>query len=330
MPRFTDQQNAALEFYKTRGPLTDIGRYTDQISGLPNDVAALARVTQNLIVHDMWLARYGVELSAEHVCQQSTPSMENVLRLALEIKRGPLASNDRTPSEKVIACCREFSSLLCAFLRAKGIPARARCGFAAYLAKDGYYEDHWICEFWNGEGWQRVDPQIDTLQLNSIQSWAKAAEDARDGYRKMLLDLDPMNVGEAQFMLAAKAWQLCRANQTDPARYGISCDPTMFGLQTLYGMWFIRGNLLRDFASLNKVELVPLVSGLEREKGYWDSWRLMSAKDVELGEEDWKLLDRIAVLTLDPDKNLEEILDMYESNAELRPTKRILGSQSLS
>lgn len=330
MSRFDDPRSSSLEYYKVKGPLTDIERYADQVSELPGDAISLARITQNLIVHDMWLARYGVELSAEHVCQQSTPSMEDVLRLALEIKQGPLASNDRTPSEKVIACCREFSSLLCAFLRAKGIPARARCGFAAYLAKDGYYEDHWICEFWNGSLWQKVDPQIDTFQLNSIQSWAKAAEDARDGYRKMLLDLDPMNVGEAQFALAAKAWQLCRANQMDPARYGISCDPTVFGLQTLYGMWFIRGNLLRDFAALNKLELVPFVSGLEREKGYWDSWRLMSAKDDELADEDWKLLDHVAVLALDPDKNLKEILDMYGSNAELRPAKSILGSWSLS
>lgn len=326
MPHLNDQQSSVLEHYKTKGPLTDVGQYADQISGLSSDAASLVRVTQSLIVHDMWLTRYGVEFSSDRVCPQSTPNMEDVLRLALEIKQGSLASTDRSSSEKVIACCRELSSLLCAFLRAKGVPARARCGFAAYLAKDGYYEDHWICEFWNGDCWQKVDPQIDAFQLSSIQSWAKTAEDARDGYRKMLLDLDPMNISEKQFVLAAKAWQLCRANQMDPTRFGISCDPTMFGLQTLYGMWFIRGNLLRDFAALNKVELVPFVSGLEHEKGYWDSWRLMSAKDDELADEDWKLLDHVATLALDPDKHLKEILDMYGSNAELRPTKSILGS----
>ena len=59
--------------------------------------------------------------------------------------------------------------LLCSILREQGIPARTRCGFATYF-QGGWFEDHWICEYWNYQEkrWMRVDSQIDDIKLVSL------------------------------------------------------------------------------------------------------------------------------------------------------------------
>ncbi|WP_269803231.1 transglutaminase domain-containing protein [Streptomyces sp. Go-475] len=49
----------------------------------------------------------------------------------------------RPPEHRVVGTCRHFAILACAFLRARGIPARARCGFGTYCA-EGRGLDHWI------------------------------------------------------------------------------------------------------------------------------------------------------------------------------------------
>jgi len=65
-----------------------------------------------------------------------------------------LASDDRhlvvaRPVEKrLVSRCRNFLLLPLAMLRAKGVPARARCGFGTYF-NPGYFEDRWVCEYWS-------------------------------------------------------------------------------------------------------------------------------------------------------------------------------------
>jgi hypothetical protein len=53
---------------------------------------------------------------------------------------------------------------LIAALRAKGIPARGRCGFGAYF-NPPFFEDHWVCEYWDAdkERWILVDTQFDEV-----------------------------------------------------------------------------------------------------------------------------------------------------------------------
>ncbi|MDT0352519.1 transglutaminase domain-containing protein [Pseudonocardia charpentierae] len=70
----------------------------------------------------------------------------------------------RPPDQRLACRCRNFTLLLLGPLRAKGIPARARYGFAAYV-NAGHYEDHIVCEYWNAseERWQLVDAQLDEV-----------------------------------------------------------------------------------------------------------------------------------------------------------------------
>jgi hypothetical protein len=79
-----------------------------------------------------------------------------------------------------------------------------------------------------------------------------------------------------QFVIGGRAWQLCRNKQADPDH---------FGILDLHGLWFVRGDLVRDVASLNGVELLP-----------WDCWGIIEKS--ELGDPaDLTFLDHLAGLT---------------------------------
>lgn len=297
-----------LQYYRTPGVITTLTKYKEFLEWLTDDIRAIVQVVQGLIVHDLWLERYGTALRKEQCCDVNIAYMEDLLDKAMSLDNRSLAIS-RPPEKRVIACCREFATLVCAILRHKGIPARSRCGFSTYLALPGYFEDHWICEYWHVQEhrWVKVDSQIDPFQQSFI------------AMRGNPLDLTP-----SEFLVAGEAWKTCRQQQADPEKFGIACDPEHFGLDTLYGLWFIRGNLLRDFAALNKIETVPFLAWVAKHLT-WDSWRLVAAKDEELSEHDYALLDSIAEFSCDPDVSFEQLQEFYQSHPDLQPPQNIIA-----
>ncbi len=296
-----------LQYYATPSDITSIAKHAPFVDWLTDDVRAIVQVVQGILIHDSWLDAYGATFNDDQRYDQNGLLMETLLDKAVELDDRSL-SIPRAPDRRVIGCCREFATLLCAFLRHKGVSARCRCGFGAYFMETGTFEDHWVCEVWDVEKgrWLLVDPQMDPLQQSALS-----------------LGFSPLDLPREQFVVAGEAWRRCRAGEADPDAFGIGCDPEEFGLPTLYGLWFVRGNLMRDFASLNKVETVPLLMRLWRGLT-WDSWRLVGAADAELKDEDLALLDTIAGLTLDPDARFEELRQLYTSLPELRPPGEIL------
>ncbi len=71
----------------------------------------------------------------------------------------------------------------------------------------------------------------------------------------------------------------------------------------MHGTWFIAGNVLRDLASLNRMELLP-----------WDSWGLMTGPDGTFGAEQTTLLDRVAALTLAGDGAFSDVRAIYDDD----------------
>jgi hypothetical protein len=129
--------------------------------------------------------------------------------------------------------------------------------------------------------WVRFDPQLDELQR---------------GVLGITFDVNDMPAGT--FVPAGEAWQMCRRGQA---------DPDTFGIFQWHGMGFIRGNLLRDLAALNKLEALP-----------WDFFGLMTKPDEALTADDLALLDRVADLTLGGDAAFAEARALYETDARLR------------
>jgi len=137
-------------------------------------------------------------------------------------------------------------------------------------------------------------------------------------YKKMLSNLDPLNVTTDHFINAGLAWKQYRQGRVSPNRFGIDDEPLKYALNSLYGPRYMRGQLLRDFAALNKIECAPFLVRLKFGED-WKAWRLMSADDDELENHDLKLLDHIADLCADPGGRLEEINKLFQETPDLQP-----------
>jgi len=263
--------------YASNGIITNPGKWGGQLASLPTDIAALVKTIQGLVVHVHWAERYGLKLSAQRRAEVQLRKTEPMLQRILELDARPLT--ELRPLEKRLAGnCRDFSTLLCSILRSQGVPARARCGFATYFWPEKY-EDHWVCEYWRQEEgrWILVDAQIDALQQQVLG-----------------IDFDTLDVPRDKFVVAGKAWYMCRQGEADPGDFGI------FDMR---GLWFIRGNLVRDIAALNKMELLP-----------WDSWGLADCRDEDLTPDDCQLLDKLAQATMADPTNDELIRKLYEDD----------------
>ncbi len=312
-----------LEYYSQPGEITRLDKYNDFTQWLSADPGAIYQVAQGLIIHDMWLDKYGIEFKRENFYTQKTAYMQDLLDKALELDNSNLAI-PRAPDKRVIACCREFATLMCALLRSKGIPARSRCGFAVYFGWTGEFEDHWYCEYWNGNSWIMMDPQLDPLQESLVKYWASLNEKQSIVYEKNIKSFNPRNLTREDFYTAGRVWKLCRERKLDDMKCGISSPiRPEWGIDSLYGLWFVRGNLLRDFASLNKVETVPYLVRISKGMN-WRSWRLIGVSDKDLTDIDWHLLDEIAELTADADNNFTKIRDLYTSNPDLTVPEEII------
>ena len=246
-----------LDYYSTPGPMTRLGPGSDAFQGLPTDPMALGPVVQGLILHEFWAERYGVEIPPARADEVETRTASAMVELILRLDPAPLGV-PRPPDRRMIGNCRHFSVLSCALLRRQGVGARARCGFATYFEPDRYI-DHWVVEHWEPTlaRWRRVDNQLDDVQREALG-----------------LDFDTTDLPAGTFLDAAEAWQLCRSGGADPER---------FGILDFWGIWFVRNNVVRDLAALNKMELLP-----------WDGWGLMTLAKEHATEPASGLIDEVA------------------------------------
>jgi hypothetical protein len=174
--------------------------------------------------------------------------------------------------------------LTVAMLRAHGTPARARCGFGAYF-REGRYEDHWVCEYWNADDvrWVLVDSQIDAGQRAVFP-----------------IDFDVLDVPRDRFVVAGDAWRAYRTGEADPDRYGLT-------MLDEAGPWWIAGNLMRDAAALANIELLP-----------WDVWGAMPKPEDTIDDELAACFDELAELTHEPDARFDELMERVRADERLR------------
>ena len=271
-----------LDYYAEPTWMTEPGEHAALLAALPADPAELARRIQGLLLHEHWAPAYGQTLSAERRSEsQIRPVAQMLERLG--------GVEPRAVEQRLVGVCRHFSVLATAAFRAHGIPARARCGFGAYF-NAGQFADHWVVEYWRAaeQRWARVDTQIDALQAKVLKP-----------------DFDLLDVPHDRFVIAGDAWVDCRAGRA---------DPNAFGIFDMRGLWFIAGNLLRDFAALNNAELLP-----------WDVWGAMDRPDEPPSAEHLAFLDGVAELTRAPDARFAELRAVYESDPRLRVPAKVFN-----
>jgi hypothetical protein len=266
-----------VDFYAAPGPLTDLtADQTAMIRNLDLDPRGLCQVAQGLLVAPEDAVRAG--LSEERMAERNTRPAGALLRRVLELDGATPLDHPRPADRRVVGTCRHFAVMATALLRATGVPARARCGFATYFVP-AKKVDHWIVEWWSGEErrWIRIDPEY----LDRATPGSAGVDDLRHG----------------EFLTAGEAWQRIRVGQEDPGDFGV------FGTEN-WGPGEVRGNAMRDLASLaRKVEMLP-----------WDEWGPMrDSYEAETGDDFDVLIDELAAVTNDPRE--PELQRVYEQLA---------------
>jgi hypothetical protein len=124
-----------------------------------------------------------------------------------------------------------------------------------------------------------VDAQLDTFQCEVLK-----------------IPFNPLDVPRDQFIVGGRAWQMCRSGQA---------HSDSFGIFDMHGLGFVRGDFIRDVASLNKVELLP-----------WDCWGIIE-KPEENDPDDLNFLDALAELTGSDVPELAAVRTLYETDPRL-------------
>ncbi|MBV9382067.1 MAG: transglutaminase domain-containing protein [Streptosporangiaceae bacterium] len=270
-------EQATLLFYTRPAAMTSAGRHASALGTLPHDIPGLAAAAQGLLIHEHMAHGYGVTLSETDRASVHIRPVEQLLARIVARDSRPLHV-PRAPAARLPGNCRHFTVLMTAALRARGIPARARCGFGGYFGT-GMFEDHWVCEYWHAaqRRWILVDAQIDGQQ--------------RDWFN---IGFDVTDVPRDRFLTAGRAWARCRSGADDPARFGLS-------LINEAGDWWIAANLMRDAAALCNTELLP-----------WDCWGAMPGPDRPVSDDLALLFDRLAALTQTPDAAFTELRQLCQ------------------
>ena len=271
-----------LAFYRTPGAMADAGAHRALFESLPHDVASIAKGVSGLLLHQHIAPAYGETLSPERIGEAQIRSAGKILGRVLDHDKSAL-TKERPLAKRTIGVCRHYTLLLVAMLRAKGYAARSRCGFATYFEK-GKFLDHWVGEYWNEnqKRWVMVDAQMDEVQRKVFR-----------------IHFDPLDVPRDRFLIAGAAWKLCRDG---------AADPGAFGIMDMNGWWFIAGNVVRDLAALNKMEMLP-----------WDVWGEMPQVGSALNRTQFDRFDELAALTRDADRNFDRLTSEYKSDGLMVP-----------
>ncbi len=267
------------KFYGTHSFITHPHQFGSQFDMLPNDIASLCKVAQGWVYHYFADEQFfGFHPPAERMPEIDNRYVNDILTRLTQMDSQPIGIN-RAPDKRVLGCCRDFSVLFTSILRQKGKIARTRSGFASYIIPD-HYMDHVIVEVWDetANRWIQVDPEMPVG----------------------VFPFDVQDMPTDKFILAGRAWQMCREGLANPDLFGLGPD----GPEDVKGWSFIQTRLLQDVAALNKQEMLC-----------WDEWGTL---DGIKNEADATFLDKVASLTLAGNDALPELWALTQSDERLR------------
>jgi hypothetical protein len=268
----------ALAYYAAHSSITDPGKYAALYEQLPQDIESLAAVINGLLLHTWRTMKYRDQLPMERRREIEIHHAARMIDRIFKLDEQPLTVA-RPAEKKLIIDCRHFATLLCSILRTRGIPARVRVGFATYL-EETHAQDHYVCEYWKAdeERWVMED-----------------------------VDLDKHDVSPHEFIVAGRAWQRVRAGDAPADRFGYAPD--------FRGLFTIVEDLIRDVATLNKVEILSADS--------WGSW--FEKGKTNMSGDDLAFLDGLAKLTTGGNEAFSDLRTLYENDADVR-VPRIITS----
>jgi hypothetical protein len=280
--------------WASQSPLTDPGPLAGRLDALPDDLDAIRDAARQLVFHYRaggdW-AEHGI--APERIAEIGTRSGDRMLGRRVEITGAPLGT-PRAACDRLVGCCRDFTVLFLAMARHKGIPARARVGFATYFVP-GWNLDHVVAEVWDeDEGrWRLIDAELDAGHI-----------DRADG-----ATLDPLDLPRDRFITGPDAWRACRAGEADPERFVVAPD---LDIPDTRGWPYLMHNLAHDLASLNQHEML-----------LWEDWGILLHREALLPDH-LNLLDQVASITALPESTPQQLAELFARD-EFRVPESVLS-----
>lgn len=284
-----------LDHYLAYSQCTYPGLYEAYIKSLPNDIRELGTLVRKQLIHRTTLAagntgsnsdmKYGDITKIPWWRQPEDDYFPTAAAMIAELfHRDPNGFTlKRKPEDKLVLTCRFTTLLVASILKAKGIPARVRSGYAPYFPEEkGYSSDHWINEYWSKKENRWVIIDVDGSFHNT--------------------GVDMYDLPKNAFDYPAVAWLACRAGKDDPKRF-VNAKPAT-------GLKVIGWAIFYDFYCLMNNEVIYVHSPAY----LYYKWNRLSKKDLEE-------IDSLAKLLVNPDENFDKLHHIWNTNKKFRLLK---------
>lgn len=290
-------REALYKHFTETSTYTYAGPYLDYFKSLPDDVEALGSLVCGQVIHPITLHQCDPEMFPLYGDLRKFPKyrmvneddvFQTAVAMTAELFRldGRGFTSDRRVEDKLVVTCRYVSVLMCAILKAKGIPCRSRAGFFNYWPDTPSTCDHWINEYWN----------------ESLQRWVAFDADGFYPFKEML-GFSQYDVPKQRFAWAPEIWLGIRSGELDGDYYNYADSLGTKGLPAAVRQLFYDYHALMN----NEVSYNCLPSFVYKTERF-----------VKLSEEDLKEIDALAQLMLDPDANLETLKTIWNKTDKYR------------
>lgn len=282
-----------FKFYLKTSMYTNYEPYKDYYKSLPDDMEELTDLILSQTIHRKELRRSRKEQlehgkSHDHISEEypwwEYISHDDILLTApaitAELFRKDIRgfAKNREIKNKVVITCRYVAILLASIFKTKGISCRVRSGFASYFTNDGRCFDHWIIEYYS----------------KKENRWIICDPNKNSGK-------DHIDMPHKSFCWIAEVWLNTRSGKDDINKYIHGSSFQVLNMLA-YTLFF-------DFHALMGDEISYLF-----KPSYIDN----NNKFFNLTEEELKELDDLATLMLDPNKNFDELRNLFNNNKKLR------------
>lgn len=297
-----------LEFYLKTSMYTYLGPYEEFAKNLPNDIESLCTLQKMQTIHPQIFSIdpkiknnkdsfYG---DMTQIPEGRFNCEEDVLPTAMSmfaelLRRDKNYSVNREAKNKINILCRGNALMLASTLKAQGIPARVRVGWAKYHYNTGVCDDQWNTEYYDKE----------------TNRWIMVDSSGIGG--DSLIPNEMTNIPKNMFITSADAWLGLRSGTLEKGIRIISLD----GHKDLQACWT---GLMNDFNCLMNNEYPVIFEPrymMIQENGKWDK-RDFTEKELEE-------LDILAKLMKEPDKHFDKLQFIWNKNNKF---KNLLGISS--
>lgn len=268
---------------------TYVGKYKEFILSLPDDIPSIGMLVCDQITHpSMYFTEPSPYLEDTYFGKFASypkhrfKNEDELYITAVSMIAGILRldeigfTKNRDVTKRITVSCRHASVLFSAILKAKGIPCRSRAGFIDFGNTGDSYMEHWVNEYWdfNENRWVLVD----------VDGYYEYEQ--RFGYSQF-------DLPRRKFVTASEAWIGLRKNT-------LTKKLNVFSLNPLDG---VCEYLFMDFHALMNNEIFYSYQPLYLRGG------IHTLSESELHD-----LDRLAELLSEPDKNMEQIENLWTTN----------------